>query len=38
MQSNYDFALLNNWDGTLTVDDENGIVLATMLGAGKKNS
>jgi hypothetical protein len=37
MQSKYDFAMLNDWDGTLTLDDKNGTILATMLGAGKKN-
>ena len=38
MQSNYDFAMLNEWDGSLTIDEENDIILATMLGAGKKDS
>lgn len=37
MQSNYDFAMLNEWDGTLTIDEKNGTILATMLGAGRKN-
>lgn len=37
MQSNYDFAMLNEWDGSLTIDKENDIILATMLGAGRKN-
>lgn len=37
MQSNYDFAMLNEWDGSLTIDEKNGIILATMLGAGRKN-
>jgi hypothetical protein len=30
--------MLNEWDGSLTIDEENGIILATMLGAGKKNT
>jgi hypothetical protein len=29
--------MLNNWDGTLTLDEENGTILSTMLGAGRKN-
>ena len=37
MQSQYDFAMLNSWDGSLTIDEENGTILATMLGAGKKD-
>lgn len=37
MQSKYDFAMLNNWDGGLTIDEENGTILSTMLGAGRKN-
>jgi hypothetical protein len=38
MQSNYDFAMLNEWDGSLTIDKEKGIILSSMIGAGKKNS
>lgn len=38
MQSRYDFAMLNNWDGSLTLDENNGTILSTMLGAGRKNS
>jgi hypothetical protein len=30
--------MLNSWNGDLTIDEENGTILATMLGAGKKNS
>lgn len=37
MQSKYDFAMLNEWDGSLTIDEENGTILSTMLGAGRKN-
>lgn len=36
MQSKYDFALLNSWDENLTIDENNGTILSTMLGAGKK--
>lgn len=38
MQSKYDFAMLNQWDGKLTLDENNGTILTTMLGAGRKNS
>lgn len=38
MQSRYDFAMLNDWDGTLTLDKDNGTILSTMLGAGRKDS
>lgn len=38
MQSKYDFAMLNKWDNTLTMDEENGTILSTMLGAGRKNN
>jgi hypothetical protein len=37
MQSQYDFAMLNEWDGSLTIDEKNGTILSTMLGAGRKN-
>jgi hypothetical protein len=29
--------MLNEWDGTLKMDEENGTIMATMLGAGRKN-
>lgn len=38
MQSRYDFAMLNDWDGNLTLDEGNGTILSTMLGAGRKDS
>lgn len=38
MQSKYDFAMLNQWDGSLTLDEDNGTILSTMLGAGRKNA
>ena len=37
LQSQYDFAMLNAWDGSLTLDEENGTILAAMIGAGRKN-
>lgn len=30
--------MLNAWDGGLTIDEENGTILSTMIGAGKKDS
>jgi hypothetical protein len=30
--------MLNKWDGSLTIDEKNGTILSTMLGAGRKNS
>lgn len=38
LQSKYDFAMLNEWDGNLKIDEDNSTILATMLGAGRKNS
>lgn len=38
MQSRYDFAMLNEWDGSLQINDGNNTIMATMLGAGRKNS
>lgn len=38
MQSRYDFAMLNQWDGSLKLDEDNSTILAAMLGAGRKNS
>lgn len=30
--------MLNSWDGSLTIDENNGTILSTMIGAGKKDS
>lgn len=38
MQSRYDFAMLNQWDGTLSLDEDNSTILAAMLGAGRKDT
>lgn len=38
LQSKYDFAMLNNWGGDLTIDTKNGTILSTMIGAGTKDS
>lgn len=38
MQGRYDFAMLNDWDETFKIDEKQGTILSTMLGAGRKNS
>lgn len=38
LQNNYPSAMLNAWDGSLKIDEENNAVLASRLAAGKKNS
>ncbi len=35
--SQYDYSVLNNWDNTLVTDNGNGTVMATLIGAGRKN-
>ena len=37
-QDSYGSAMLNSWDGNLTLDEENGTILSSMIGAGRKNS
>lgn len=37
-QNAYNSPLLNNWDETVSIDDEGGTIMAPMIGAGKKNS
>ena len=37
-QDKYGSTLLNQWDGSLTIDEKNGTILSTMVGAGVKNS
>lgn len=37
-QNVFTSSLLNSWDGSLTFDEENGTILSTMMGAGKKDS
>lgn len=34
----YASSLINSWDGSLTLDEENGAVLATMVSAGTKDN
>lgn len=36
-QYQYGSSLLNNWDGSLQIDEENNTILAAMMGAGIKN-
>lgn len=37
-QNRWPSAMLNSWDGSLTIDEKNGTILSTMVGAGKKNT
>lgn len=37
MQSTYDFAMLNAWNGKLQIDNDNNRIMSAMLGAGKKD-
>lgn len=37
-QNSFTSSMLNSWDGSLTLDKENGTILSTMMGAGKKDS
>lgn len=37
-QQVYDSAFLNSWDGSLVIDNGNGIAMATMMGAGFKDT
>lgn len=36
MQNRYTSTMLNEWDGSLCIDEENGTILAPMIGAGRK--
>lgn len=38
IQNRWPSAMLNSWDGSLTIDEKNGTILSTMVGAGKKES
>lgn len=37
MQNKYGSSMLNKWDGGLTIDEKNGTILASMVGAGIKD-
>lgn len=36
-QNKYGSAMMNDWDGTLQIDEDNGTILSAMVGAGIKN-
>ena len=36
MQNRWEYDLLNEWNGKLNINDEQGYILAPLLGAGKK--
>ena len=38
LQNRYGSPMLNSWDGSLQINEENGTILSTMVGAGRKNS
>ena len=38
IQNRWPSAMLNAWDGSLTIDEKNGTILSTMMGAGKKET
>lgn len=37
IQNAYGNSILNEWDGSLTLGEKNGIILSSMMGAGKKD-
>jgi hypothetical protein len=37
IQNRYESPMLNAWDGSFEIDEENGTILSTMIGAGRKN-
>jgi hypothetical protein len=37
-QNRYPNSMINNWDGSFKIDEENGTILSQMVGAGLKNS
>jgi hypothetical protein len=38
MQNRYPSAMLNEWDGSLKIDEDNNSILTAMVGAGRKNT
>ena len=38
MQNKYPSSMLNSWNGEFKIDEENGTIMSTMLGAGRKNT
>lgn len=37
IQNKYSSAMLNSWDGEFYIDEKNGTIMSTMVGAGKKD-
>ena len=37
LQNRYASSMLNSWDGSLTIDEKNGTIMSTMIGAGRKS-
>lgn len=38
MQNQYASNMLNDWDGSFQIDEENGTIMSTMIAAGRKNA
>ena len=38
MKNRYASAMVNKWDGSLVIDKDNGTIMSTMVGAGRKNN
>ena len=38
MQNRYASGMLNDWDGGFEIDEENGTIMSTMVGAGRKTT
>lgn len=38
MQNRYPSPMINKWDGSLTIDEEENVILAAQIGAGSKDS
>jgi hypothetical protein len=38
LQNRYPSPMVNAWDGKFKIDEENGTIMSTMVGAGKKNT
>ena len=38
VQNKYGSPMLNDWDGTLDINEENGTILSSMVGAGRKTA
>lgn len=38
LQNKYASSMLNNWDGSYQINTDDGVIMSTMIGAGRKNS